>query len=179
MVQQLYSKHIHLCSGLLLVGLSPKAAFLANNIRNVGFLRYWNLSNVPLFLLAIPVILLLFRSALWAFQLISPEKQAVDSKREEQGSSVDTTQGLDLLRRFAVPQVILAILALTNYHVQIITRLSSGYPVWYWWLAAELVDSRAGNARKTRQSILQVVCRWMVMYSIIQGGLFASFLPPA
>jgi len=75
-------------------------------------------------------------------------------------------------RTLAASQVILAVLAITNYHVQIITRISSGSPVWYWWVAGCLAD-------KKRQGRGVAIVIFMVMYSGIQGGLFASFLPPA
>jgi phosphatidylinositol glycan class V len=77
-----------------------------------------------------------------------------------------------LVRTLAVVQTLLAVLAITNYHVQIISRLSSGYPVWYWWVASCLMD-------KQRQSLGYGVVVFITMYAAIQGGLFASFLPPA
>lgn len=69
-------------------------------------------------------------------------------------------------------QVLLAVLAITTYHVQIITRIASGYAVWYWWVADSLLDpQRAALGRK--------IVTFFVMYGAIQGALFASFLPPA
>ena len=44
-----------------------------------------------------------------------------------------TSLNNNLICILALPQVTLAVLALTSYHVQIINRLSSGYVVWYWW----------------------------------------------
>lgn len=87
----------------------------------------------------------------------------------------------DLLRRLAVPQLVLAVITLTSYHVQIITRLSSGYPVWYWWLANLIIeDHSASPLIQTRRKKLGLfLVKWMIMYAVIQGGLFASFLPPA
>lgn len=86
--------------------------------------------------------------------------------------------GVDVARRLAVPQILLALLALTTYHVQIVTRISSGYPLWYWWLASKIVarDSikLAGCEVRAR-----VIVLWMVMYACLQAGLFAAFLPPA
>jgi len=68
---------------------------------------------------------------------------------------------------------------LTSYHVQIITRLSSGYPVWYWWLAClTLEDEKIHLFGRTWHSS-RIVSSWMIGYALIQAGLFASFLPPA
>jgi phosphatidylinositol glycan class V len=77
---------------------------------------------------------------------------------------------LSLVQSAAATQVLLAVLAATTYHVQIITRISSGYPLWHWWLAGRLV-----RGEKTGSHIVM----FMVMYASIQGALFASFLPPA
>ncbi|KAK8165096.1 hypothetical protein BKA80DRAFT_309238 [Phyllosticta citrichinensis] len=127
--------------------------FVQHHYWNVGFLRYWTLSNVPL------------------------------TRPSELASSEPSTQQL-FTRRFliqmALPQLALALLALTNFHVQIINRISSGYPLWYLAVAAGLdgaapLQHLAIAGKRTSASILRV----MVMYAIIQGALFASFLPPA
>ena len=83
------------------------------------------------------------------------------------------------MQRLSIPQLILALLALTTYHVQIITRLSSGYPVWYWWLASAIVNKRDLVLLGRKWNVSRGIVRWMVLYALVQGGLFASFLPPA
>lgn len=75
-----------------------------------------------------------------------------------------------LLLRLALPQFTLACAALTTFHVQVITRLSSGYPLWYIALASDIYD---------RKWTAQSLVRWFVMYALVQGALFAKFLPPA
>lgn len=82
-----------------------------------------------------------------------------------------------MLFRLAVPQGLLAIMAFTSYHVQIINRISSGYPLWYWWLVSTAMDSLQ-DSRKSRR-VLSVAAQAMVGYALIQGVLFGSFLPPA
>lgn len=77
---------------------------------------------------------------------------------------------LALIQSTAAAQVLLAVLAATTYHVQIITRISSGYPLWHWWLAGLLVRGDKTGSR---------IVMFMVLYASIQGALFASFLPPA
>ena len=72
----------------------------------------------------------------------------------------------------ALSQVILTTLAITTYHIQIITRIASAYPIWYWWLAGQL-------GQKSTAKFGRGVVVFMVMYASIQGALFASFLPPA
>ena len=162
---------------------------------DVGFLRYWTLSNLPLFLLAAPMILLLLATGwlgLQGKQLV----EAIGQRRPNKGSSGvksalsnDEHLYVHVMARFALPQVVLALLATTNFHVQIINRLSSGYPVWYILLAIAIHKIPAGFPRKEvkqkatlAKSLINNspwIVRAMVMYAIIQGGLYASFLPPA
>ena len=89
--------------------------------------------------------------------------------------------GQILLRKLSMPAAVSGVLALTTYHVQVLTRLSSGYPIWYWWLAWEILATQKQDQMKDKlKSNMGVwVVRWMIMYGIIQAGLFASFLPPA
>jgi GPI mannosyltransferase 2 len=82
-----------------------------------------------------------------------------------------------MLFRLAVPQGLLAVMALTSYHVQIINRISSGYPVWYWWLVSTAMASFQ-DSQKSRRG-LSVAVQAMVAYALIQAVLFGSFLPPA
>lgn len=85
----------------------------------------------------------------------------------------------EIVQRLAIPQIVLALLALTTYHVQIITRLSSAYPVWYWWLASLVANGSRVKFLGRSGSAARIMIQWMVIYSLIQTGLFASFLPPA
>jgi GPI mannosyltransferase 2 len=149
--------------------------------RNVGFIRYWTLPNLPLFALAGPMLSILGFSAIWALR--GPRtRPAVKTKRVTSpasdaagGESFTRTQ----LQKFAIPQLVLTVLALTTYHVQIITRISSGYVVWYWWLAFLISEKPQVEVFGKKWNLPKTIVRWIVVYAIVQGGLFASFLPPA
>lgn len=132
--------------------------------RNVGFLRYWTLNQLPLFMLAGPVLALLITSG-------------IQSLREPSSSLKLLAPGTNepfrlFVRALAATQSVVALLAITNYHVQIINRLSSGYVVWYWWVASCILDGK-------ERGLGLAVTIFFVMYAGIQGCLFASFLPPA
>ncbi|KIX97183.1 uncharacterized protein Z520_07297 [Fonsecaea multimorphosa CBS 102226] len=131
---------------------------------NVGPFRYWTVSNLPLFVLAAPTLSVLTYSALDVL------RRPQFLSREMLQSPTSSSAGKRTLLSLALPQLMLAVLAFTSYHVQIITRLSSGYPLWYIWLATKL---------QTEPRRTSVVIRWMVIYALVQAGLYASFLPPA
>lgn len=130
--------------------------------RDVGFLRYWTVNQLPLFILAAPMLTVLIFSG-WEL-LVDPERLFKSTAKNPKLQIV--------LRLLAANQALVAILALTTYHVQIITRLATGYPVWYLWVASSLCSDK-------RRGIGRGLVVFMVMYAGIQGVLFASFLPPA
>jgi GPI mannosyltransferase 2 len=121
----------------------------------VGLFKYWTLSNIPLFAIAAPMLWIMLRSALSPFHLRSATPPDQDGA---------------LLRRLALPQLAVAVLAVTSFHVQIVNRISSGYPLWYMYLARGVVADEKGARRTVRA---------MVMYGLVQSALFAAFLPPA
>ncbi|PKX93914.1 DUF409 domain protein [Aspergillus novofumigatus IBT 16806] len=75
-------------------------SFVQDHYWNNGFLRYWTVSNIPLFALASPMLAIMTYSALWTLN--------VEAGR--------LTGGGCLLRSLAAPQLILAILTLAKHH---------------------------------------------------------------
>ncbi|KAK5987744.1 GPI mannosyltransferase 2 [Cladobotryum mycophilum] len=136
--------------------------FVQEDYWNGGFLKYWTPSHIPLFLLASPMLAILIKSGV-SFLMGSSHGLMPRMSSKAESHQV-------FVRTLAAIQLAVAILAITNFHVQIITRLSSGYSVWYWWVASCLGD------RKSQARGWAIVV-FMVMYGSIQGGLFASFLP--
>ncbi|KKZ66117.1 hypothetical protein EMCG_01153 [[Emmonsia] crescens] len=141
-----------------------------------GFLRYWKVSNLPLFCLAAPMLVIMGVSAWWPFKSLA----GFDMRNKEPGKLPEHVSRAEhrrtCLYRLAIPQAVLAALALTNSHVQIINRISSGYPLWYWYISfCTLEYGNTTYAALKPRFLVQA----MVLYSFIQGGLFASFLPPA
>jgi phosphatidylinositol glycan class V len=116
------------------------------------------------------------------------EPKSKSKSRSVAGTETGRESSCDaILFRLALPQLALVVLASTTIHVQIINRLSSGYPLWYLLLARDIVEYRNPTGATKRvewrhpnlhQTAVWTV-RWMVMYALIQGALFASFLPPA
>lgn len=150
--------------------------------RNVGFLKYWKLPNLPLICMAAPMLFIMLSSSLWAIN--RPRASITEGKggAKSDGKQIDTVKDEHTqacLTRLALTQAALAILAVTNYHIQIITRISSGYPLWYWFLSSCLLIEEKGNGMRQGWLSSRIALRGMVLYGIIQASLFASFLPPA
>jgi phosphatidylinositol glycan class V len=167
--------------------------------RNVGLFKYWKVSNIPLFIIAGPMLCVLLISG-FAYidnttndskietEVRTPEHdiRAVRMKSEPSKTQIGSASNSDIrvLRRLVLPQLMMAILALTTFHVQIVNRISSGYPIWYYYVASKFVP---GNRRGSpmlpevfeRKGVHAALVRMMIMYALIQGVLFAAFLPPA
>jgi len=153
--------------------------FVQDYYWNNGFLRYWVIPNIPLFLLAAPMLAIMVLSSLWAFRTDSSIESVTPQTPSTSFTNASNEAGpvSPIVRSLAASQLLLAILALTRHHVQIITRISSGYPVLYFWLAAQIEETK--TVANGRYSLADLASRYMVVYALVQGGLFASFLPPA
>lgn len=166
-------------------------SFVQAHYWNVGFLRYWTISNIPLFALATPMLLVMMSTGLIALsharadELASAVDDARDLKRHDAaGMACKKDEFRILMARFALPQVVLSVLALTSFHVQIINRIASGYPVWYITMACAIhAPELAVKGNCVQLRLLARYSQWLVrasvMYALIQGGLYASFMPPA
>jgi len=156
--------------------------FVQDHYWNVGFLRYWTISNLPLFLLASPMIMVMATSGAWALNVAPTQNTGLltdhtTSPAIQLGSQKDNKEvpaNSPLLRSMAISQLMMTMLTLTSAHVQIITRISSGYPVWLWYLAWHTASFRGKSL-----VVVDHLVSFMVIYAVVQGGLFASFLPPA
>lgn len=152
----------------------------------VGFLRYWTLNNLPLFLLAAPMLVLMLYTAVVA--CTGPASPSASQEKDEAAQKLAFAEWQvykHVMPRLGVQQLILALMAATSFHVQIVNRISSGYPVLYIVLASAIHSSSESITfakvvqTSTLRKCLQWIVRGMVMYAIVQGGLYASFLPPA
>ena len=114
---------------------------------------------------------ILIKSALWAFNFNPDQKADMLTRGDKNAGIAHDTETFPILRNLAVQQLLLALLTMTTAHVQIVTRISSAFPVWLWYAAVP--------AKESDSVLFGNLVRFMVIYSVIQGGLFASFLPPA
>merc|ERR1711964_627685 len=142
--------------------------FVQDYYWNCGFLRYWTVSNLPLFLLATPMFYILTKSGSWAlsFKLSQRQEKTDKGQPNEEGRAAQ-----QVLQNLAFTQLALVALTLSTAHVQIITRISSAFPVWLWYGAIASQDGK--------NTLVGGFVRFMVIYALVQGGLYASFLPPA
>lgn len=128
------------------------------------------------------MLLIIFISSVWALPSYEDIRRQLNKEKARPHTPVDkawmSPVGMDIAYRLAAAQLILATLALTSYHVQIISRISSGYPLWYLYLASQMVNRSPMTPAGISFSVKHVIV-WMVVYALLQASLFAAFLPPA
>ncbi|KAL6708979.1 ER membrane glycoprotein subunit of the GPI transamidase complex-like protein [Coniothyrium glycines] len=142
---------------------------------NVGLFHYWTLSNLPLFVMATPMLWILVASSS-AVLYDGLRTVTQDVKADD---AISLALPVHRLPELAVPQLILALTAFTSFHVQIVNRIASGYPTWYVMLATLLVDARSKAPAAKSLGQRQWFVRGMIIYGLVQSTLFANFLPPA
>lgn len=104
-------------------------------------------------------------------------RSPVSPQRRNTNTSIVTSTGTGTstsVPELALPQLVLALAAATSFHVQIINRVASGYPAWYATVADWVLERGGGGGVRGKWTV-----RAMVMYALVQGVLFAGFLPPA
>jgi phosphatidylinositol glycan class V len=129
---------------------------------NVGFLRYWTLSQLPNFLIASPPLVVISAFALDHFQSLLSEFQGINGR-------INFCQSL-FLTPHAIHATIFSSILLFASHTQIVLRLAASMPFTYWaaaWLFMKFPTC----------GTLWVA--WSVIWSLISGILWATFLPPA
>lgn len=130
---------------------SPVLTIVSDDYRNVGFLRYFHLAQVPNFLVSAPLYALLLYTHL---HLLPPSLGSLLPSLSLPRPRRPSTHAERLLSRpemvpYLLHSVILSGILFWASHVQIVLRLAQTMPV-VWWGAAALVSRREGEAERTQ-----------------------------
>ncbi|EIM82964.1 mannosyltransferase [Stereum hirsutum FP-91666 SS1] len=161
---------------------------------NIGFLNYWTLSQLPNFLLAAPVLTLLFTftlthlshtlptllsilkhrllpSYLNTQKPASPNQTNPDPRTQPKLERPPSSPFLSSsLTPHAIHALILSLTLLFNSHTQIALRLAASMPLTY-WAAAWLVFEKPWWGK--------IWVGWSVVWGAVSVVLWTVFLPPA
>lgn len=117
---------------------------------NNGFLKYWTVGNIPNFAFAFPTLSVLFLSYR-TFITEFPAKKVLPI--------------LQINGAFMVGIIFF-------WNTQIVTRIATFLPIFYWTLAALLLSPH-------HQQLARAVVGYMIGWIVLQTSMFAAFLPPA
>ncbi|KAG0379397.1 hypothetical protein BGX24_000562 [Mortierella sp. AD032] len=142
---------------------------------NVGFLRYYEVKQIPNFLMAAPMIIL-SASGIFFYVMFDPHRAF--SLGRSPTSELINKHTPPFMSPATFPYIVLwAALLLSNIttmHIQIITRAFSCLPPVYWFAAHQFEGGEALGSGWTK-----TVTTFFVMYGLIGIVLFANFFPPA
>ncbi|KAG2182945.1 hypothetical protein INT44_005926 [Umbelopsis vinacea] len=160
-----------------------------------GFLAYYELKQIPNFLLASPIIMIscygiwsyisFDKSRFWTIGMKSDIEQldvAPASEEKDEGvEEVPISSGF--LSDKTLPHIylwaILVIIVVTSMHVQIVTRFFSCLPVLYWFIGHVWMTTLTPTASKSQKLIAKSILYYQILYGLVGIVLFASFFPPA
>lgn len=156
--------------------------FVQSHYWNVGFLRYWELSQLPNFLLAAPVLTLVayttltfYRDSSWSQTLASlfPSSPTSTPKATSEEYGL-TLRSAPKAVPYVVHALVLGLILLFASHVQIALRLATpgGMPA-VWWGAAHLTLYSRGLW------VRRLIVGYLAMQYCVAIVLYAGFYPPA
>lgn len=152
-------------------------AFVQAEYWHVGWLRYWEVAQLPNFALAAPVLVAIVATARLYYRTSSPAQLLASLLASPPPAEHRPGLSLDAVP-MAVPYVVhglvLAVVLLFASHVQIALRLATpgGMPVVWWGLAHAVLHARTPWLRP-------LVLSYLGIQMCISCVLYAGFYPPA
>lgn len=151
-------------------------SYLQSHYWNVGLLKYYELKQIPNFLLASPILTMIIYHSI-KFLLANP-KIALHLGLFQTSNNREKTKHFVYL----VHALALCIFCLLFVHIQVSTRmLASSSPYIYWICAQHFLRERHQNSWKAflqpKSRITKFIKAWFFGYFIIGTILFSNFLP--
>ncbi|RUS28969.1 GPI mannosyltransferase 2 [Jimgerdemannia flammicorona] len=142
--------------------------------RNNGFLRYYEIKQIPNFLFAAPMIGLSF-VGIYSYARHDWRRFLTLGLRSCLNSTTTSPYHTNArLLPFVYLWLVLVLYCVTNMHVQVITRFFSSVPGVYWFVAEVW-----SGAQEKHGWADKVMTRYFVLYAMVGVILFANFFPPA
>jgi phosphatidylinositol glycan class V len=143
--------------------------------RDNGFLSYYEIKQIPNFLLAAPIIALSILG-LKAFIQYDKLRFWTIGVRQKEPIEKDTFYN-SRLSVYMYLWLFLLLFVTTTMHVQVIIRFFTSLPPLYWYVGHLWIEA-FGQPGKG-MNLASVVLGYFVLYGLVGIVLFSSFLPPA
>ncbi|CAO3642966.1 unnamed protein product [Cunninghamella echinulata] len=143
---------------------------------NNGFLTYYEMKQIPNFLLAMPIILL-SGFGLWTFaskDWMHWFSLGIITNKQDEFSFTNQRATV-----FMYLWTFLLFYSVTCMHVQVIIRFFTSLPPLYWYIGYLFNQGFQSKATFYQQILSNGILYYFVIYGLISTILFASFLPPA
>lgn len=179
-------------------------SFIQNEYWNVGFLKYYELRQIPNFAFALPMIVLsvvgiftyIWHDPRTFFTLGLFSQESGENNRSSPSTKSSKLSKQPFFSKNLIPFIYLWAFLVFNclffVHVQIITRFFSSLPVIYFFAAHLVSISLAKEAKKASKDGVKwwrrflcpcdmglMVVKYFLFYALTGVILFANFYPPA
>ncbi|KAI8394062.1 dolichol-p-mannose mannosyltransferase [Radiomyces spectabilis] len=159
-------------------------SFVQKEYWNNGFLAYYELKQLPNFLLAAPIIGLSIYG-LWTYAQYDWTRFLTLGavSRRPLGTSEDNTFTSFRAASYIYLWGVLLLYVTTTMHVQVILRFFTSLPPLYWFMAHLWTQGYDESNPKPSSSVhkltANILLSYLVLYGMVGIVLFAGFLPPA
>ncbi|EFA04392.1 GPI mannosyltransferase-like [Tribolium castaneum] len=155
-------------------------SYIQSHYWKVGFLQYYELKQIPNFLLASPIILIILGHSLHFLKEFPKSISKLFNFDLISVKSVRTKKFFPVMAVFIVHASVLTLFCVFNIHVQVTTRmLCSASPVIYWFCSYYVTDVNLFKnliARKCNWGEL-LVLSYFLGYYFVGTVMFCNFLP--
>ena len=131
---------------------------------NQGFLKYYQIKQIPNFVLSFPMFFLVFGSF---YKFITRQSRKIEQHPQNTEELFLTTARL---LPFALHALFIAVYSLLFTHVQVFTRMMASSSPWIYWYAASLASEESSRLRK-------LVKLFFTLYFFVGIAMFANGLP--
>lgn len=179
-------KHYGIGKGYILAGHSRPIwctfaipysySYLQNHYWNVGYLKYYELKQIPNFALAAPILIVIIGHSV--YYLLNNEKIVFCLGFSRNVRNIQDVHQFV----YVVHALALSLFCILFIHIQVSTRmLASSSPYIYWICAQHFFRENHTNSSKAflqpKTSITKFIKAWFLGYFVIGTVLFSNFLP--
>lgn len=148
-------------------------SYVQSHYWNVGFLKYYQLKQIPNFILATPIVLCYFKRII---EYVWQQTQACIkvAKRADKFKVLIN----DSMLVYIVHATFLLIFCLLYVHVQVTTRILAASSPCLYWFSQSAIPKRLNNEYLNNLGTFQnFVIIWFLFYIFVGTILFSNFLP--
>ncbi|KAI8642024.1 GPI mannosyltransferase 2 [Parasitella parasitica] len=150
-------------------------SFVQKEYWDNGFLSYYEIKQIPNFVLAAPIIAISVFGLKAYIQNDSIAFWTLGVRRDKQNTKKDNYYS-PRLAVFMYLWAFLLLFATTTMHIQVIIRFFTSVPPFYWFVGNLWIK---GLCEGKNRLIANIVLGYFAIYGLIGIVLFSSFLPPA
>lgn len=143
--------------------------------RDNGFLSYYEMKQIPNFVLAAPIIILSVLGLKTYIQSDPVRFLSLGIISKTKSTILDQTYFSPKLSVFMYLWSFLLLYVVTSMHIQVIIRFFTSLPPLYWYVG----DLWIKGLSEKKFTLANIVLTYFVLYGLIGIVLFSSFLPPA